>query len=239
MGNLMATVVLLVLCGITLFLAYWTIHLPLVRRGRPPMSASAFRIAVAYFGCLGAGYMMVQIPLMQRFSVYLGHPTWSVAIVLFSMILATGLGSMASDRIPQHALPVAALAIPLGITIAIVGAVALLGPATQATIAYGLGVRCAVVTAFTMPVAFLLGFCFPLGMRLVGQLSDEAMPWMWGINGALGVFASVLVVAVSMWAGIDVSLMGAAGLYACVSFLGRSLAAQATEPQRALDPLAI
>jgi hypothetical protein len=62
-------------------------------------------------------------------------------------------------------------------------------------------------------------------MRLVEQLSHDAMPWMWGINGALGVFASVIVVAVSIWAGIDVSLMVAAGLYATVSPLGRSLAA--------------
>jgi hypothetical protein len=224
-GNLMATVVLIVLCGITLLLATLTIRLPLERRGRPSMPASTFPIAVAYFGCLGAGYMMVQIPLMQRFSVYLGHPTWSIAIVLFSMILATGLGSMASDRIPRDSLPVAVLAVPLGIAGALVGAIALLGPATEATIAYGLAVRCAVVATFTMPVAFLLGFCFPLGMRLVEQLSDEAMPWMWGINGALGVFASVIVVAVSIWAGIDVSLMVAAGLYAIVSLLGRRLAA--------------
>jgi hypothetical protein len=63
-------------------------------------------------------------------------------------------------------------------------------------------------------------------MRLVAQLSDQAMPWMWGINGALGVFASVVVVAVSIWAGIDVSLMAAAGLYATVAFLGRSLATE-------------
>jgi len=237
MGNLLATAVLLVLCGITLVLAFATIYVPLARRGRPAIAPAAFRVAVAYFGCLGAGYMMVQIPLMQRFSVYLGHPTWSVAIVLFSMILATGLGSMASDRISRDGLPVAALAIPIGITMAIVAATTLLGPATQATIAYGLGVRCAVVAGFTMPIAFLLGFCFPLGMRLVGTLSDEAMPWMWGINGALGVFASVAVVAVSMWAGIDVSLMAAAGLYAGVAILGRTLAVQAIGPQRALEPV--
>jgi hypothetical protein len=152
------------------------------------------------------------------------------------MILATGLGSMESDRVPRDALPVAALANPIGITVAIVAATALLGPATQATIAYGLVVRCAVVAGFTMPIAFLLGFCFPLGMRLVGVLSDEAMPWMWGINGALGVFASVAVVAVSMWAGIDVSLMAAAGLYAGVAILGRTLAVQAIAPQPSPDP---
>jgi MFS family permease len=237
LGNLLATAMLLLLCGITFVLAFATIYVPLARRGRPAIAVVPFRIAVAYFGCLGAGYMMVQIPLMQRFSVYLGHPTWSVAIVLFSMILATGLGSLASDRVPQQALPVAVLAIPLAIAGALVGAVALLGPVTQATVAYDLGVRCAVVAAFTMPVAFLLGFCFPIGMRLVGQLSDEAMPWMWGINGALGVFASVVVVAVSMWAGIDVSLMAAAGLYGGVAILGRSLAAHATEPQRAWEPV--
>jgi hypothetical protein len=182
--------------------------------------------------------MMVQIPLMQRFSVYLGHPTWSVAIVLFSMILATGLGSMASDRVPRDALPVAALAIPIGITVAIVGATALLGPATQATIAYGLVVRCAVVAGFTMPVAFLLGFCFPLGMRPGRRALRRSDAVDVGINGALGVFASVAVVAVSMWAGIDVSLMAAAGLYAGVAILGHTLAVRAIGLRHTSEPVA-
>ena len=53
----------------------------------------------AYFSLIGAGFMLVQIPLIQRFSVYLGHPTYAVAVIVFSMILASAVGSMASDRL--------------------------------------------------------------------------------------------------------------------------------------------
>jgi hypothetical protein len=63
----------------------------------------------------------------------------------------------------------------------------------------------------------LLGGCFPIGMRLVGRLSDSATAWMWGVNGACGVIASVVAVAVSMWVGIDTNLFVAAALYAVLS----------------------
>jgi hypothetical protein len=70
-----------------------------------------------------------------------------------------------------------------------------------------------VVLAFTAPLSLLLGGCFPIGMRLVGRLSDSATAWMWGVNGACGVIASVVAVAVSMWIGIDTNLLAAAVLY--------------------------
>jgi hypothetical protein len=63
----------------------------------------------------------------------------------------------------------------------------------------------------------ILGFFFPIGMRLVGRLSREATAWMWGVNGACGVLASVLAVALSLWAGIHASLYVAAALYAVLA----------------------
>ena len=77
--------------------------------------------------------------------------------------------------------------------------------------------RTLVVLAFTGPVSLLLGACFPVGMRLVGRLSDSATAWMWGVNGACGVIASVVAVAVSMWVGIDTNLLIAAGFYGALS----------------------
>ena len=68
-----------------------------------------------------------------------------------------------------------------------------------------------------MPLAVALGFCFPIGMRLVGRHSDRVTAWMWGVNGACGVIASVLAVMASMWLGITSSLIGAAVLYALLT----------------------
>ena len=52
----------------------------------------------AYFGLIGMGFMMAEIALLQRMSVFLGHPVYALSIVLFSLILSTGLGSLASER---------------------------------------------------------------------------------------------------------------------------------------------
>ena len=72
---------------------------PLVQSGRPAVPTSVFRASLAYFALIGFGFMFVQIPFLQRFSVFLGHPTYAFSIVLFFMILSAGLGSLVSERI--------------------------------------------------------------------------------------------------------------------------------------------
>jgi hypothetical protein len=99
-GNMYATATLLVLFLIVLGLVLVTIFLPLRRLGLPSMEKGTFFWALAWFGLIGIGYMFVQIGLVQRFSVYLGHPVYAVAVILFSMILSSGIGSFCSDYLP-------------------------------------------------------------------------------------------------------------------------------------------
>ena len=126
-----------------------------------------FRLALSYFGLIGAGFMLVQIPFLQRFSVYLGHPTWTLAVILFGMILCTGIGSAISDAIPTSArwLPVA----PLAVAAVLVAETALVQPLVNTTAAWSLAGRTVLVLALLAPVSILLGLGFPLGMRLVGS----------------------------------------------------------------------
>ena len=70
----------------------------------PRMRRSDFLASLGYFAAIGLGFMMVQVPFMQRFSVYLGHPTYGVVVTLFSMILMTGVGSFLSDRVAFDAI---------------------------------------------------------------------------------------------------------------------------------------
>jgi hypothetical protein len=188
---------------------------PLLRAGRPALSRADFAAALAYFSAIGAGYMFIQVAFLQRFSVLLGHPTYTFAIILFSMIVFTGVGSFLSDRLSITNTGRLAL-IPLAIAVALVVATSMLRPAFAATEHRTLFGRTCAVLAFTVPISTLLGFCFPIGMRLVGQRSATVTAWMWGVNGACGVLASVLAVAVSMWMGIDMNLMIAATLYLSV-----------------------
>jgi len=222
-GNFGATMTLAALCVVAAALVAGIIVWPLARVGRPAMPPGAFGAALAYFALIGAGFMFIQIAFLQRFSVLLGHPTYTFSIILFSMILFTGLGSFISDRIDAG--PRARV---LWLPLAIAGVVALLGaaigPATQATAGAGLAGRTGVVLAFTAPLSMLLGCCFPIGMRLVGRLSAPATAWMWGVNGACGVMASIVAVAVSMWLGIGVNLAIAAACYLMLAVPMRALA---------------
>jgi fumarate reductase subunit D len=217
-GNLRATATLLVLLAITATLVAGIVVWPLVRTGRPEgLPPLVFAQALAYFGLIGAGFMLVQIPFLQRFSVYLGHPTWTLAVILFGMICFTGVGSALSDRIALEArwLP----GLPLAVAILLVGEILLIQPLIQATAAWSLAGRTALVLALLAPVSVLLGTAFPLGARLVGAASDQATAWLWGVNGACGVLASVSAVAISMWFGIHRNLWLAAIAYALVALL--------------------
>ena len=216
-GSLLATQTLGILWIVTLVLVLATVLGPLARSGLPSMRGSSFALSVVYFAGIGLGFMFVQIPLMQRFSVYLGHPIYSLAVILFAMILATGLGSLLSDRIDVATAGARLMWIPLGIAANLLVWTLSLQPLIENTVHYALAGRIGLTATVVFLAALPLGLCFPLGLRLVRRFSEDATPWMWGVNGAAGVLASVTSVAVSMWLGISASLYLAAFVYASLA----------------------
>ena len=226
-GNLRATRTLIALAGVAAVLVIAIIGWPLVSLGRPPMPAGVFGAALAYFALIGLAFMFVQIPFLQRFSVYLGHPTYTFSIILFLMILSAGLGSLWSETIDVERTAWWRL-LPLGIAGLAFLELLLLQPVMEWTIGWGLPGRTVVVAGFVAPLAFVMGCCFPIGMRLIGRHSDRVTAWMWGVNGASGVMASIVAVMVSMWLGIHTNLLIAAVLYALLALpMGRLARARA------------
>ena len=216
-GNLLATYTLMLLCGLALAGVLLVIVAPLLIAGKPKIPNRIFLSGLAYFACIGTGFMMVQIPLMQRFSVYLGHPVYAVAVLLFSMILAAGAGSFVSDRIRVGRGSRWTLLIPGAIVSLLALIYVMAGPLITATIHQGLLVRCLIVIALVSLPAVPMGMCFPLGLRMFREYSSQCLPWMWGMNGATGVLASVFAVAISMWSGINTSLLVAIACYALLA----------------------
>lgn len=211
-GNLMATRTLTALTIIAAVLVIAIIAWPLARSGRPDLPPGIFGTALAYFAAIGFGFMFVQIPMLQRFSVFLGHPTYTLSIVLFLMILSAGIGSFVSDRL-DLARRRTLLSIPAAAGVLALVESAIMQRVLDATVAWHLPGRTAVVALLLAPLAFLMGQCFPIGVRLLGRHSDRVAAWMWGVNGACGVMASILAVMLSMWISIDAGLMLAAALY--------------------------
>jgi hypothetical protein len=203
-GNLVATLTLAMLVLVSVALVGATIIVPL----RPTVREAGWQLAVGgtiYFALIGSGFMMVEIALLQRMSIFLGHPTYALSVVLFSLILWTGFGSMASER-----MPLAGLGRLIGWSVASAGYLFIL-PFWLPAVLLGLDradllVRAGVCVLVLAPAGFLMGFGFPTGMRLVSAISTGPTPWFWGINGAAGVLAASLAVITSITLSIDTTL---------------------------------
>ncbi|MGE0813654.1 MAG: hypothetical protein AB7O93_09940 [Vicinamibacterales bacterium] len=228
-GNLRATGTLVAILGVSLVFVAAAIVLPLAIGGRPALPGGSLAAGLAYFSGIGVAFMCAQVAFLQRFSVLLGHPTYALAVVLFSMILFAGAGSWISERVVgdgtrRFAAAVWALAAGLAATAVAVA------PVSAGAVAWPTAARIATVIAFLAPLSTLMGLCFPYGARLVQRRDEAAVAWMWGANGAAGVVASIAAVLISMTLGIEANLWVAAAVYAMLPALAHALAGP---PERA------
>jgi spermidine synthase len=155
-----------------------------------------------FFAGIGLGFMLVEISQMQRLIVFLGHPTYSLSTVLFTLLLSSGLGSFLTQKINVTGLTRPALRNLL----LLLGVLIIFGGLTPYVISYFQAattvVRILVSVAILFPPGLLMGMAFPLGMSLAAKKAAALTPWLWGINGATSVCASVLAVVVAMNWGI-------------------------------------
>ena len=161
---------------------------------------------LAYFGLLGLGFMLVEIPLMQRFILFLGHPAYAMTTVLFAILLFSGVGSAISHRFSTRR----ALILLMGLTLLYrVG----LSTLFALTMALPLISRMIITVLTLAPAGVLMGIPFPQGLRRLEALAPQHIPWAWGVNGALSVVASVLAALLALSAGFDVVLITGALCY--------------------------
>ena len=201
----MATITLLLLLLISLIFVMAAIVVPL----RSALKDVGFLVTTRgtlYFALIGTGFMMVEIALLQRMTVFLGHPIYSLSVLLFSLILTTGLGSFLSEQLTLHNR--ARMAVWASLT----GAYLLILPLvlSELFVAFNhatLSARIAICVASITPAGLLLGFGFPTGMRLIAAIDSRPTPWFWGINGAAGVLASIGAIAISLELGITATLI--------------------------------
>ena len=168
---------------------------------------------LTYFGLLGAAFMLVEVALLQRFVLLLGHPVYSLAVTLFSLLLGTGLGSFLSRRIADEHVRSRLILALLGIAALGVVAIVVLPPLIKAAIAWGLGVRLALAVALMLPAGLLMGVPLPAGIRLLARRQPDLLPWVWAMNGALSVVGATLAVFIAMNWGFSATLLTGTGLY--------------------------
>lgn len=162
---------------------------------------------------LGGAYMLVEIYLLQRFGLFLGYPTLSIAVTLFGLLLASGVGSLLGGALPALNTPrgIALAALATAATAAV--SVPLHGALLPAALQLAAEWRVLIAFLLVLPLGLLMGVCFPASLRLLGRVAPEEIPWLWGANGVSSVFGSVLAVVAGMEWGTDWTLFAGVGGY--------------------------
>jgi hypothetical protein len=233
LGNLQATQTLIYATAVSVLLSLLTIVGPLLSR-RKEMRAvkrSDLLAATAYFALIGLGFMFIEMALLSRLNVFIGHPTIALAALLGGIILFTGVGSMASGRLPVENNRRLGTLYPLLPCALVLLSALISGPITHAFSSSTMAVRVLFSVILVAIPAVGLGLGFPTGLRLIRQRQaivggPDLGPWLWGINGAFGVSAGGLGLGCSMVFGVPVTLgIGAlcyAALIPCTLRLHRS-----------------
>jgi hypothetical protein len=167
-----------------------------------------------YFLCLGAGYILVQVALIQKFVLLLGHPTYALTVIVFSMLVASGIGSYLSGRVVagddvRLVQVLAAVAVLVG-TLAFIST-----PLVAAAAGWSLAGKIALTTLTVAPAAFLMGMPFPSGLRRLEIRHPPSVRWAWSINAAASVLGSAGAIFLAIYIGLRSTLLVGAALYLC------------------------
>jgi spermidine synthase len=169
---------------------------------------------ILLFSFLGAGFMLIEIPLIQKFILFLGQPVYSMALLLFSLLLGAGLGSLFSGAFKaERSVPLLRLA-PVLIAVMVTAYTLSLNPIFSSLLGGSFIRRALMSVALLLPLGFLMGIPFPLAMALLGRLGRrETVPRAWAINGVSSVLGSGLAIALAVGFGFTASLYTGAVLY--------------------------
>ena len=198
------------------------ILIPLLAPGASLRRQKGKLSVLVYFSALGLGFMLIEISVIQKLNLVIANPLYSVALVISSLLIFSGLGAGFSSRFsarPVRGITVAAA----GIVAALVLHSLLFAFATPLFLSLSQAGRILVAVISLAPVGFFMGMPFPLALEHLGAKNESMLPWGLAVNGSVSVFAAVFTGIVSMHFGFTIVIVLAILCYglAFVSFPGR------------------
>ena len=205
---------------------------PLLLRTRLPVE-KGLRGFLLYFVCLGAGYIMIQVALIQKFILFLGHPTYALTVIVFSMLVWSGLGSFYSRRLVPGAHRGRLMIALIGVSAAVSLIAFVATPISEFGVGWPLEAKILVTVFLIAPAAFLMGIPFPTGLSWLESRFPQAVRWAWALNAAASVLGSASAIFLAIHIGLRATVLAGAGLYLCalsVVWLQKSTVAVAPAP---------
>jgi len=198
-GHTMATgqLILLLILAFSVIFSIVLIIFPLLTFRRAGLKTRWKWNYILYFAALGLGFIFIEISYIQRFILFLGYPTYSLTVILFSLLTFSGVGSYLSGRLslaPRN-LIIVALCLLAAVTL---GYMVLLPPIFNQFLGASRQVRIAISLVLLFPLGLLLGVFFPTGIKIISTDDERFIPWAWGINGCASVIGTVLSIIIAM-----------------------------------------
>ena len=211
----LGTFVLFALLGITGVLVLLFILLPLMLIRNPAIKGKS-RLStpyVLYFGCLGAGFIIVEIAMIQKFILFLGHPVYALAVILFSLLTFSAIGSYLSGKFADKSLRKLIIRVIFAIVVLSLIYILVLPSIFYGLVALQLWIRILISVLLMAPLALLMGMPMPAGIKLVSERYPSIIPWAWGVNGAASVMGSVAALAIAILTGFNEAILAGSGIY--------------------------
>jgi hypothetical protein len=183
-------------------------------RGKP---VGPYAASIVYFASLGFGFIAVELALLQNLTLLVGHPIFTLSVLLFTLLAAGGLGSAIGRRVPVRA---------ACLVVAVLGAAEAIAlpRIVPALLPLSLWARVAMATALIAPLGLAMGIPFPLGLQRTGRGALPAPPFYWGLNGIMSVIGSVTTVFVALTLGFRTAMLLGCACYVLAALAsGRAL----------------
>lgn len=183
--------------------------------GRPRRAPIApYAGSLIYFAALGFGFIAVELALLQNLTLLVGHPIFTLSVLLFTLLAMGGIGSALSQRVSMSVACIVVAAIGAVEAIALPRLVPALLPLP-------LWARIAIAMVLIAPLGLAMGIPFPRGLRQTGSGSLAAPPFYWGINGIMSVIGSVATVFVALMAGFQAAMLMGSACYVVAAIASR------------------
>ena len=168
---------------------------------------------IIYFACLGLGFMLVEIPLIQKFILFLGQPMYAISTILSSLLIFSGIGSLTAGRFSDSHVSISLGRVISAICLLLVVYVFGMPFIFDSLLGASISIRVMAAITLIFPLGMLLGMALPLGVRLLEKDGVAMIPWVWGINGACSVLGSILAWGIALNFGYNVTLWSGVTVY--------------------------
>jgi hypothetical protein len=212
---------MLLILSVLAVLAFLVLPLLLQRGAKLQATSSLF-----YFVAVGLGYILVEVTFIQRFVLFLGHPTYALTVVVFLMLLSSGAGSLTcTNWLPDSRRVWVPLTVIVFALLIYVGALPVI---LDRLVGAPFAAKLVISGLLLVPLGFAMGMPFPTGLRALAAVAHEgpggnSIEWAWAMNAASSVLGSVLAIVIAIQWGLNVTLSCGAAAYLLALLLRRNL----------------